>query len=438
MKEPIIMPQILFSGIIKRLHNEYQNGRTTNFNIPIELLKEQFEKVPPILTQLQQKDGTIFCWFQVEDSIKKQEMIKIERQLESLLEEYFSEEWDVEAVLIPTSNQASFEKIRFQVDSIIHKIFKRFPFENFTQIVGFGDIIPYQAIFMEAISQFGNRYSSLYYENNEILLSHTETEPNMKSWTKEFRDLIMDHDYQTALELLSELNQTQEVAGIKYLLQMMIDRFNFAFEDALGHLAQAKGIINHPLLDETSTKLSLILSEDNKTRDMNRIIELYRQLDVYLDLDDTTSFLIRFYRAREAVLFYLLHHAQTEQTQVHIGKKSNIYQVIEELEQKYDNWEIDGYYGTYFYLKSQNVARTLNVRNQSFIGHARSGIDKKELWHSYFGTSKTTIEKAKKRFMMDTTLLFRDLGILLDENIIDINQLLLQLVSDIFSKGQNV
>jgi hypothetical protein len=106
------------------------------------------------------------------------------------------------------------------------------------------------------------------------------------------------------------------------------------------------------------------------------------------------------------------------------------------LEEKYDNWEIDGYYGAYFYLKSANVAGALNVRNNSFIGHSRNKVDKEELWHSYFGTSKTTFNKAKRRFIMDTALMFRDLGVELDENIMSINRFLLQLSRKMILKGK--
>jgi hypothetical protein len=433
MKKQLLIPQILFSGVIKKAKSI--KNKDSNWEIPLDTLLEQVKKLSPILSRLKQKDRAIFTWFLVDDSIDKRGMLKIERQLEALIEEYI-DDWEVEAVLIPTSEHATYEDIRLEVDILIHKLFKRFPFEHFTQIVGFGDVVPFQAIFLEGLQQFGDRYASLYYENNELHITHTKSEPNIRNWKREFRVFIMDHDYQTALELLRDVEQTKEVLGVKYLLQMMIDRFNFAFEDAFKHLLQAREMISHPLLEETSDKLSLLLSQDNKTRDINRIVELYRQLDVYIDIDDTTSFLIRFYRAREAILYYLLHHAQVVPSPVQSKKKSTIYQVVDELEQKYDNWEIDGMYGAYFYLKSQNVAQTLNVRNKSFIGHSRKGIDKKQLWHSYFGTSHATMERAKKRFFMDTSLLFRDLGNPLDENIMDINRLLIQLVSTILLKGQ--
>lgn len=432
MKEQLLIPQILFSGVIKKVHSE----ENSNWEIPVEPLLEQLKKLQPILSRLHQEEGTIFTWFLVDNSFNKSAKVKIEKQLEAIIEEYI-DGWEVEAILIPASEHATYEDIRLEIDILIHKLFKRFPFEHFTQIVGFGDVVPFQAMFIEGLQQFGDRYASLYYENNELHISQTKTEPNIRNWKREFRVFIMDHDYQTALELLRDVEQTKEILGIKYLLQMMIDRFNFAFEDAFKHLIQAREMISHPLLEETSDKLSRILSRDKKTRDINRIVELYRQLDVYIDIDDTTSFLIRFYRAREAILYYLLHHAQVVPSQVQSKKKSTIYQVVDELEQKYDNWEIDGMYGAYFYLKSQNVAQTLNVRNQSFIGHSRKGIDKKQLWHSYFGTSHTTMERAKKRFFMDTSLLFRELGNPLDENIIDINRLLIQLVSTILLKGQN-
>ena len=157
MKKQLLIPQILFSGVIKKAKSV--ENKDSSWEIPLDTLLEQVKKLPPILSQLKQKDRTIFTWFLVDDSIDKRGMVKIEKQLEALIEEYI-DHWEVEAVLIPTSEHATYEDIRLEVDILIHKLFKRFPFEHFTQIVGFGDVVPFQAIFLEGLQQFGDRYAS--------------------------------------------------------------------------------------------------------------------------------------------------------------------------------------------------------------------------------------------------------------------------------------
>lgn len=438
----ILIPQVLFSGSICEYENLQNQDLNTKWEFPLQSYINQAKKISSILQNLEQAGGTVVAWFIVEETIKQREIYKIEQQLEFELQQYIDKDWDLEVFVVPGSKNCSLDEYRFEIEPYIHKLFIRFPFESFAQFVGFGETLPFQAIFLEGLSQFGDRYVSLYSdEYGNFLISTTQLSltSNIENWGKQFRDFIFDHDYQAAFNLIKDIDQTTEIKGVSLLLQMMIDRFNFAFDDAIEHLDEAiRTLGENEVLKQTKEKLIPLQSQNNQIRDLNRVIELYRQLDIYFDIDDTLSFLIRFYRAREAVLYYLLQHAQTIPFAVRQGKNGSIYQVIDELEQRYDRREIDGYYGAYFYLKSKNVAQALDIRNQSFIGHGRKGIYPNQLWHSYFGTTKTTLQKAKRRYFMDTALMFRDLDAELDENIIDLNRYILQTVSKLFPKGFNL
>ncbi|MED5073743.1 hypothetical protein P9857_07045 [Anoxybacillus geothermalis] len=436
MKEKVLLPQVLFSGIIKKNSSSFTHS--SYYDFVLDTYREQVEKLSEIMKRFAQTSGPLIAWFLVDQRFHKQELVSLEKQLERFIEKRLGDAWDVEAMLILLdANSFDLEDLQDEVERLVHKLCMRYPFEYFAQLVNFGDPTVYQSLFVEAIRQFEERYASIYWDEDEVHVEYTVMEVQSETWVKQFRDFIIDHDYQAAFEMLQELDETEEVKALRCLLQMMMDRLNFAFEDALVHLEEAMKLLgNESVLVETKEKLSALLSKETKTRDLARIVELYRHIDMYLDMDDLVSFLVRFYRAREAVLFYLLQHAQTIPHEVTLQKKSTIYEVFDELEEKYDNWEIDGYYGAYFYLKSTNVAGALNVRNNSFIGHSRNKVDKEELWHSYFGTSRTTFNKAKRRFIMDTALMFRDLGVELDENIMSINRFLLQLSRKMMLKGQ--
>ncbi|TWG30830.1 hypothetical protein GC56T2_2012 [Geobacillus sp. C56-T2] len=360
------------------------------------------------------------------------ERVVLERKLEGWFERQIKGGWRVEVHLLSVGKGGDFALCRAEMERIIHKLCIRFPFAQFGHLVGFGDSPLVSLLFLEGIRRFADRYVSIYWNDAEIHMEPTVADPPAETWLKQVQNFIIEHDYKAALEMLQDLEETKEKEAASHLLQMMIDRLNFAMEEALGHWHEAvRRIGTNRVLEETKHILQSLVSDDIKRRDLARIVELYRHLDMYLDAGNTVAFLVRFYRAREAVLYYLLQHAQTVPGNVMIEKKSTIYEVIEWLEEKYDQWEVDGYYGAYFYLKSLNVANALQVRNRSFIGHARSGINEKKLWHSYYGTDSVTMEKAKRRFIMDTSLLFRDLGVRWDENIMDVNRFLLQFISQL-------
>jgi hypothetical protein len=432
LAEQVVIPHVLLSGMVKKAGDV---SHSLELVMNDEHYLRQLMQLSSILRHVSRKDKrTLIAFFLLDDRFYKYERVALEKKLEDWMEAKIKGKWQVEVHFLPVSyGNIDLDKCRVEVERLIHKLCVRFPFEQFGQIVGFGDPSLFSLIFLEGVRQFADRYVSIYWTEKEVHMEPTATDPPLETWSKQFRDFIIEHDYQAALEMLQDLEETKEKETMAHLLQMMVDRLNFAIEDTLFHLEKALELLGaEGILVETKEKLLPLLSPDLKTRDLARIVELYRHLDMYVDMGDTVAFLIRFYRAREAILYYLLQHAQTVPGKVTVEKKSTIYEVIELLEEKYDQWEVDGYYGAYFYLKSLNVAGALQVRNRSFIGHARRGVDQKELWHAYYGTANTTLEKAKRRFIMDTSLLFRDLGVELDENITDLNRFLLQLTSQYF------
>lgn len=50
---------------------------------------------------------------------------------------------------------------------------------------------------------------------------------------------MLDHDYQAHWSLSLTLNRRRD-KGIKALLNMMVDRFNFSFREALDHLEESR------------------------------------------------------------------------------------------------------------------------------------------------------------------------------------------------------
>jgi hypothetical protein len=323
LKETVLLPQVLFSGIITR--RDFDPSHSSLNDFVLNTYDEQFKKLSEIVERLTQKSGTIIAWFLVDQRFNKQELVSLEKQLERFIEKRLGDEWNVEAIFISLdAHSLHFEELQDEVERHVHKLCVRYPFEYFAQLVNFGNSTVYQALFLEGIRQFEARYASIYWDENEVHVEYTMMQPHTETWSKQFRDFIIDHDYQAAFEMLKELDETDDVKALGFLLQMMMDRLNFAFEDALIHLEEAMKLLgNESVLVETKEKLSVLLSKETKTRDLARIVELYRHIDMYLDMDDFVSFLVRFYRAREAILFYLLQHAQTIPHEVKLQKKIN-------------------------------------------------------------------------------------------------------------------
>ncbi|RSK26551.1 hypothetical protein EJF36_06580 [Bacillus sp. HMF5848] len=408
--------------------------------------KITFENETTILSRLLENLNTpcyeVVCWLLIDESITRRDIFKIETYFEKQLTNLIGDEWEFDVKLVPYNHVYSMENYLLTIEPHLHDLSRRYTDEIFAQVIVNSHLLPFQAIFLEGLRQFENRYASLYVsdKNSHVTIITHHAEPNMKDWFTQFDLLILDFDYKAAFELLKDLPDDRPIIkALENVLLMMIQRLNFSFENAYKYVVECEKYLTNgkEAIIETKHILKNLLSKDEKVRDLERIIELYRHIEMYVTIDDVPSFLVRFYRVREAVLFYLLRYARTSnEISAHVGKKSSIYQVFEHLEELYDNWEIDGHYGAYFYLKSQNVANILNVRNKSFLGHSRAGIQPKQLWHSYVGYSQTTMAKAKKRYLMDIDLALRDLGAQLDDNVYSINMLIIELAKQLKKSGE--
>ncbi|MBO9129083.1 hypothetical protein [Bacillus sp. 165] len=424
------IPQFLFDGIIREVHTLEGKSIAPYWQYDTESVDKQAETLKKILHGLPQEEGIVAAWFVVEDTLKMKHMVSLQQQLEDRISSVLGDEWEADVFLIPGSSSSTVQDYILDVEGLVHTLSLRYPFEHFAQIVGFGNYAPFQALFLEGMKQFENRYTSIYWNGTSAFLAHTEYETPADSWAKQFRDFIAEYDYQAALKLLEERDDTPYVIGLRALLQSIIDRLNFAFSESIEHLEEACTYLKkHNMLDETMEALRPLLSHDKKEKELARIAELYRQLEIYLETNDMASFLVRFYRAREAVLLYLMQYG-TNFTYKQ-KKQSSIYGLVDELEQMYDEERIERFFGAYFYLRSSNVAKTLNVRNNSFIGHGRAGVTQRDLWHNYYGTSKTTLEKAKRRFLLDSQILFKDLGIDMENKFSSLNRYILKVSSKI-------
>ncbi|WP_043932704.1 hypothetical protein [Bacillus sp. EB01] len=430
MADELLVPQVILDGKILK---QAGNTKRVPWSLSSDTITYSVKKEVECLSLLNQKSGTIVVWQEIDSRFSQFEMYQIQQELEKLIHPFFPDEWEVEAVTPRAGINGTDPS---DVSRIVHTISKRYPFEIVAQLPGIGHGKLYDLVFREGIRQSENRYAAVFFANGEAVVEKAEIVPLASDWLGEFQSFIMDHDYMAAYELLDELEDSVEKQAAASLLRLMIHRMNFDFEDARIALDEARSIAGETeLFIETDVILKNLLSKDAAIRDLARIMELYRHLEMYLDLDDMVSFLIRFYRAREAILLYLIEHKQIEGLGFKKETYSSIYQLIEKIEEMYDKREINSHFGAYFYLKSLNVAKLLQGRNQSFIGHGRSGIDNDVAWQSYFGTSRTTLSRAKKRFLMDSNIMLREFGLEMDNNVEKINLALLQLSEKLTGKG---
>ncbi|WP_042454305.1 hypothetical protein [Neobacillus dielmonensis] len=417
-------------------HSHISLKKKTNsfFQYEQDEVELQSSELREILSSLETIDKEVYCWFTIDNQVTVRQRMVIESHLEKVLEERMTNGWDVQVLLLPIGQSFSLENCLIQIEILLMSLKKRYPTEYIGQIVGAKTNLVSQAFLIECLRQFPQRYISLYWDGSKTASVYHPGKVNPKSWYRLFREFIQDYDYQGALELLSDINiSSNNLKAIEAILRSQLKRMNFAFEEAEQFLTEAMNLLGSTRsLSETKTIFSKLLSNDREIKELERIAELFRQIEVYVQIDDLPSFLIRLYRAREAVLFYLLQFGQTNgNTHYPMEQKSSIYQVFEVLEDLYDNFEIDGYFGAYFFLKSNNVAGILDSRNKSFIGHSRKPIYPKELWNAFAGNANRTLAKTKRRFLMDVDLMLRDLGIKADENFTSLNLLILQLAEDI-------
>jgi len=435
-----LIPHYIFHPHISLNQNKPKKGQSF-FRYDMDEVIQQCNELNEILLSLNSVNRELYCWFTCDHHITQRQVSVIEGHLEKVLENKLREGWEIHVILIPLASRLSLESYLAQIERLFIPLRKKYPTESFGQIVGQRNGLISQALLLKGLRQFPNRYVSLYWDSQQLTHINNETTVSPKTWPSLFKEFIHDYDYYGALELLTDMkSHSTEYQVIEALLRTQLTRMNFAFDEAAQYLKNAMTLVNtHESLVETEGIFSRLLSEETKQKELERIVELFRQIEVYIQTDDVPSFLVRFYRAREAVLFYLLQFGKTDaDNDLHFAKKSSIYQLFEQLEELYDSWEIDGYYGAYFFLKSKNVAGILEARNKSFIGHSRMSINQKDLWYAFAGTTNTTIAKAKRRFQMDVDLLLRDLGVQVDDNFYSINQFLLQMVDRMRTEGDYV
>lgn len=142
---------------------------------------------------------------------------------------------------------------------------------------------------------FENRYAALYWDGKRSHITFTEYETSTTSWSQQFRAFVNEYDYQAALKLLEEKNDSEVAKGLSCLLQSMLDRLNFAFSESIAHIKESTTYLGESDITTAMLKtLKPLVSKERQERDLARIVELYRQLDAYLEVNDLASFLIRF------------------------------------------------------------------------------------------------------------------------------------------------
>jgi hypothetical protein len=431
------------AGILHYLYDSpiQMNPQRSNngfFTYKVEEVTKELANLKNTLAAFPAEVDELYCWFSMDRKFNRRQAIVIENHLEKVIENQLRNELKINVLLIPAGENAGFVEYLKQMDLLLMPLAKRYPDKTFAHLIHQeGNGLLSQAFSIEAIRHFGERYEAIHWEGNQPASIQYEIQVDHQSWTSLFKTFIQDYDYPAARDLLKDLNADSfQVQAIEGLLQSQIKRMNFAFEEAYEYLNKVFNLLPpHESLQETASILKKLIRNHQQEKELERIVELFRQINIYIETDDIPSFLVRFYRAREAVLFYLMDHARTsDQVQIERGKKSAIFQVFVELEELYDARAVDGHYGAYFFLKSQNTYNILQYRNRSFIGHARNKIDSKDLWLSFAGTNATTTAKVKKRFQMDSELLLRDLGVIEDDNFHSINLLLLQLADGLTKK----
>lgn len=274
---------------------------------------------------------------------------------------------------------------------------------------------------------FANHFTNLFVKKDQIVTSNPYLKKQPPLWLHNFRSFIFDYDYIAALEVINDLPESQTKINIQHFLKMMINRFNFAFKAAnhrLNELITQFGSID--ILVQTHFSLQTLTGNEKKARDLARIQELTRHMETMMERNDIFSFLVRFYRLREALLFYLFNYVE-ERGFYHFNSsiRKSIYDRYEELEKLYGLHDIKKYFGFYFFIKSNNVNQAILYRNRSFIGHSRQPIDRESFWKAYAGNERINLKKAKLKFQNDLSVLLKDLGLKKDRNIEDLNEWIL-------------
>lgn len=397
---------------------------------------QSIKKLEDVTLKYQEKVKKIFVWVRLHHPFSIRQQLEFEERWESYIREKTQKE--VELISIVRKKENVFDDELIEVDRAMHRICIQ---EPFGEIVLFSQLEQpelQQAVLIEGVKTFSNQFCLIMQDETtgELVYQQFYDSPYKKSWLQLFQHLIHDYNYAGALKLIEGLERNQKTEFIKLLLEVQHLRENFNFEEAYEKFQEARRVHRSSNLKLLQTEI--ILQHLNGERgeqkkDLEQIQELYRHIKALLLKEDYPSFLTRFYRAREAVLNYIVKYGADEE--INISKSATIYQFIDEVEDLYEKGKINRYFGVYFYIKSSNVANALQVRNKSFIGHNRKPISKNAIFQEYYGTKNIKIPQATERFFGDTRIMLRDLGGSLDDNLEIMNTYLIELIVSAAREG---
>jgi len=366
-------------------------------------------------TQCGELPETIYLWIQTHSNepnareLSQQIQIKLRDQIPHLYDRVIAH---------PIERKPTLEEFIDEMTPFVHRMSIQHPFDTFGQIVtGLEPPMLSRALFLEGIKHWEERYASVYASPERLISVPTANTLSGGDWLSVLRHFILDGDYQAAALWVKDRLQSDpsHVNAVKWnaahsIFCMLNDRLNFAFPQAAADWHKARSLLPPgSLIDETDDVLRKLQgTAGEQETDLERIVELYRQLDLWLETDDVPSFFIRFYRAREAVLQYICRYGGDYPI---IGKPfSPLHDRLELMEEAYATGILKRFVGAFFYCKSKNVTDTLQLRNHSIVGHGRKGFSNRRIWTEYTGYAGHPIHKSKVKFERDTRLLLQDLG----------------------------
>lgn len=386
------------------------------------LINEEIDRIGRLVVELKEKQEPIelYLFIPVPVNTRSKELQQYTTRLHPNLKKiplnskYIHIEW------IPNGENIFTESLELY-DELFSSILHKWEWPDFYVPMDTGEPILRSTLFMEALITWGNHVkpveimrSSITYLTLNPILPKRRRISLMSKWLK-------NHDYHAIDRLLDvkylpgQSEEKEALMPLRAIVKSLLSRLHFDFYEAKQQWQVAKSLfIGQDLFfwEEVDSHLRTLLNSSNhQKRDLTRIVELYNHLLVFLESQEIPGFLTRFYRFREAVLLFIAKYAQTNETKAPILYKSNIFKMIRELEERYIDWDIDGYYGAYFYNKSKNVADTLLLRNRSYVGHGRAGVTLDSIWKEYSGYVDFNSDEGVHRFLHDTTLMLRDLGI---------------------------
>lgn len=401
-------------------------------------IEQSLRKLESFVLEHKEQIRKIYIWVRLHHPFSIRQQMELEKRWENYIQSVVS--INVEIIPIVRKRGPSFDEDLIEVARFMHLLCIQEPFEDVVLFSQSPLSTLQQAVLIEGTKTFADQFCLILQDpkTEELVYQRFHDSPYKKSWLQLFQHFIHDYNYAGALKLLEGLENNRNTLFIKLLLEVQQLRSNFSFEKAYEKLVEGKRVYKSSNLRLLQTEIilsHLVGMRGEQQRELEQIQELYRHIKALLIKDDLPSFLTRFYRAREAVLNYIVKYGPDQEVDVDIRKTSTIYQFIDEVEDLYEKEVINRYFGVYFYIKSANVANALSVRNKSFIGHNRKPISKNSIFQEYYGTRNTKIPQATERFLGDTRIMLRDLGGALDDNLEEMNTYLIELMVNAAREG---